>query len=767
VQRRSRLAALRPTPHQRPEGFESLAYAIVSELVVVLVLCLCSLIVAASQARGLSGQGAEQRELDRLLGAVDRASADFLWHETRLIAGLLLLAGFALAVPMLIWHSGQAESKARLAFCIAALFAGAGTCVVVARVAQWSASRAIGRCLAALRHDPDRASPAVFRGALVGALVADAASTLLTLAVFLAHYLYLTWVVRLDPAAALQEATRSAPAAALGALCAAVIFQVGGSSFHTAAGVSATNARARHRRLLLDAEQNPALVAELVGDYVGGVVLRSSDVFCALVLANCSIVLLASSVGQANPSVGGGVLVLVGLPLIARASGLLATAVATGSLRWGAGAGVGRAFFAAGASHAAVAATGLFGAALWLLGDLLYTAAFGAGALGILAGLVSQGLLLASAQRSPAIGTALPAASVARALGLGLQRAWAPLLIAGACLATAYTLGARMPLARGGAFALLLAVATMLGSGALHLCSSSFSSISDSVRRIVALRRGRFDVRARGCARDLELAALTIGNLGQTQGILGSAAAALLGAVTLSALEAPSAALDSPLGLNHPVVILGGILGAASLFSYVGGVLQNSSRAASALDAELSEELNNLPRSGAELSARPSYRSSVQRAASAATEALLPLTALAVLTPMVLGLLVRLVYGPTGGRLAAHGLMAFASSAVLTGCFAALVAQGALVALGSARLREEQAAQRPSADSETDSEQSELGGAALGSDLASNGSASASSVRDFMASSAREYMGRCVGPAAVLGLKATVVSALAIAPLLF
>jgi Na+/H+-translocating membrane pyrophosphatase len=746
----------------------------VSELVVVLVLCLCSLIVAASQARGLSGQGAEQRELDRLLGAVGRACADFLWHETRLMAGLLLLAGLALAVPMLIWHPGQAESNARLAFCIAALLAGAGTCVAVARVAHWAASRAVGRCLAALRDDPSRASPAVFRGALVGALVADAASTLLTLTVFLGHYLYLTWVVRLDPAAAVQEATRSAPAAALGALCAAVIFQVGGSSFHTAAGVSATNARARHRRLLLDAEQNPALVAELVGDYVGGVVLRSSDVFCALVLANCSIVLLANSVGQANPTVGGGVLVLVGLPLIARASGLLATTIATGSLRWGAGSGVGRAFFAAGASHAAIAATGLFGAALWLLGDSVYTAAFGAGALGILAGLVSQGLLLASAQRSPAIGAAaLPAASVARALGLGLQRAWAPLLIAGACLATAYTLGARMPLARGGAFALLLAVATMLGSGALHLCSSSFSSISESVRRIVALRRGRFDVRARGCARDLELAALTIGNLGQTQGILGSAAAALLGAVTLSALEAPSAALDSPIGLNHPIVILGGILGAASLFSYVGGVLQNSSRAASALDAELSEELNHLPRSGAELSARPSYRSSVQRAASAATEALLPLTALAVLTPMALGLLVRLVYGPTGGRVAAHGLMAFASSAVLTGCFAALVAQGALVALGGARLCEEQAAQRPSADSQT--EPSELGGAALGSDLASNAATNASSARefmagsarDFMASSAREYMGRCVGPAAVLGLKATVVSALAIAPLLF
>jgi hypothetical protein len=92
-----------------------------------------------------------------------------------------------------------------------------------------------------------------------------------------------------------------------------------------------------------------------------------------------------------------------------------------------------------------------------------------------------------------------------------------------------------------------------------------------------------------------------------------------------------------------------------------------------------------------------------------------------------------LLYGPTGASFAAHGLMALASISVLTGGSAALAAQGALMALGVVRPRSDGSlAQGP-----------------IGAD------------------SAREFMGHSLGPAALLGLKASVVSALVIAPLLF
>jgi Na+/H+-translocating membrane pyrophosphatase len=703
----------------------------VSELVVVFVLCACSAIAVVSHARALARSTSHSRELDRLLGAVERAGADFLWHETRLLAALLALMALALGVPMALWHSPPTERSARLVLSGLGLVLGGAAGVGVARAANWAAARATARSLADLREEPEAAGMAALRGALVAALSVDAASSLLPCAAFLAHYEYLTWVARLDAASALAEATRSAPIVALGAICAAIIFQVGGSGFQTAASVAGSSARARDRRIALDDEQNPALVAELVGHYVGGAVFRGTDVFAALVLANSTMIALAGAIARANPALGAGALALVGLPLTLRASGLLGAAVSLGSLRLGASFNPARAFAGVGASQALMAATGLFGAAIWLLGESLYLTAFAAGGLGILASLFCQGLLLAPhTLRSLRLAgdAAEPGTSLASALGLGLQRGWAPLLVAGGCLGGAFALGARTPLAHGGAYLLLLGVAGMLSSAALHLCASAFAGISASVRRIGALRRGHFDLHARSRAAQVEQSASALGNLGATQSILAGTAAALLGAVTLPLLDASS---DALIGLGHPIVILGGILGISSLSFYVGGVLQNSSRAASALEDELARERDSAP-AEPEQRLLPSYRGSVRLAASSATRALLPLAAGALLTPLAGGVLLRLIYGAAGGSFAAHGLMALASISVLTGGSAALAAQGALMALGSVRRADAAAAP-----------------GRLGAD------------------SAREFMGHSLGPAALLGLKASVVSALVSAPLLF
>jgi Na+/H+-translocating membrane pyrophosphatase len=83
------------------------------------------------------------------------------------------------------------------------------------------------------------------------------------------------------------------------------VFQIGGSSFQTAASVAGSSARARDRRVALDDEQSPTLIAELVGNYVGGVVFRSTDVFAALVLANSTLIALAGAVFQANQFAAG------------------------------------------------------------------------------------------------------------------------------------------------------------------------------------------------------------------------------------------------------------------------------------------------------------------------------------------------------------------------------------------------------------------------------------------------------------------------------
>jgi hypothetical protein len=404
---------------------------------------------------------------------------------------------------------------------------------------------------------------------------------------------------------------------------------------------------------------------------------------------------------------------------------LLAAAIATSSLRFGPGLQPWQAFAGAGVSQALIAATGLLGAAFWLLGAPLYLPAFIAGLLGILSSLACQVLLLAPWSASSITS------------------------FRDGPVASATALGARTGLSRGGAYTLLLAVAGMASSGALHLCCSAFSNIGASVRRLGALRRAHYDLAARSRASELERSGLAIGNLGDIQAILCGTAAALLGALTLPLLDvsplplpiSPASAAASTLlwsstdstSLAHPIVILGGILGLVSLSFYVGGVLQNNSRTASAVDDELAREQEGAPSTERDVPLLPSYRGSVLRAGRIATAALLPLAAAALLAPMVMGMVLRLVYGPEGSKLAGQGLMAVASISVLTGGCAALAARGALMALGLTRLAVDTTQPQPARS---------------------------------VAESARALIGHSVGPAASLGLKATVVSALVIVPLL-
>lgn len=718
----------------------SVACAIVSELVVVFAVCIFSLLLAGFLAGGLLKRAIAHHELERLLGAVRRACADFLWQETKILASLLVIVGLALACPLLIWGTTTGNGAESVAWSVAALCLGAAAGIGVAHTTHWAAARATSTAIEALRRDLHEATAAGYRGAAVVGLIAEAASLLLTACVFASHYLYLALMGRADVGEAISGASRTLPAAALGAFCAAAVFQVGGCNYHTAAGVAGTGARARHAHIARDEEQNPALVAELVGDYVGGAVCRSTDVFCALLLGNCGLVVVAGLVARSNSIVGLSALALAGLPMIIRSVGLLSACISMGSLRFEGPLSLRSVFAAARAGHGIMLMTGLFGASLWLLGDPLYLTYVGAGALGILASLLSAALLVLGSRRLRSgadDASSLPRreTSVARALGLGLQYTGSPLLVVGACLGAAWLLGTGAPLARGGAFALVVAIAAMLGTGAFNLSESLFSAMGETVRRVAGLRRGELDQGAKQRAAQLDREARAIGDVGHGQCILGGATAALLASVMLPWIgaegAAPRALPEMSVSFAHPVIILGGVLGAGSLLFHIGGVLRSSSRAASALEDDLQNRLEARS-ADAGSGALPNYRDSVQLATTGATEALFPLVLTALLTPFIVGILLRLVYGPLGSAMTTHGLMALGTIAALTGCCAALAAQGTLVALGTER------------------------GAPTNARLGALGMQSAG-----------EFVGRCVGPAALLGLKAGIVSSLAAVPLLF
>ncbi len=706
-----------------------------NELIVVLAVCVSSLAWAGNRALSLRQSSANGRELERLLSAVNRAGGDFLSQEARRLGALLLILGVSLGLVSKLGNAAAPPERAIWLGFAAVL--GAGSSLLVAHIAQWAAARATARALEGLRNNLDDAATAAFRGAALAASFTDTLSVLVTLAIVFGRYLHLIGGGSLDSAVALAEAARCLPAAALGAVAGAAVFQVGGSSFQTAARAAASALRSRLGELDKDEDHNPALVAELVGNSVGGAVCRSTDVFSALVLMNCVIGSLAAAVGAPDPAHGVGLLALIGLPLMVRATGSFATLISFGTCRFEGQLTLPSIFVAARGSQALMAVTGLFGASFWLVGDPHFWVYAGAGSLGISASVLSGGWLFFQARhlvKGPDGATPSPRElpSVARALGLGLQRTWAPLLAVGACLGAAHVLGASSDLEHGALLSLLIAVIALLGSGAFNLSEGLFLDIAESISLISKVGRGAFDAAARGRAEELSRSALVIGNLGQTQGILGASAAALLGAISLPLILAHGASPTDP-GSNHPIVLLGAVLGAGSVLFYVGRLLETSSRTAQLLDADLRERRpSTVPTSDGAAGSLPSYRISVDLAAEAAAKPLLSLGLVVLAVPFCVGILLRLAYGPAGSGLAAHALAALGTLAALTGGAAALAAQGTRIALEHAPTP------------------------GLGAD-------------SFFAAgnSAREFVGHCVGPAALLGLKAAVVSSLAAAPLLF
>lgn len=374
-----------------------------SELVVVITVCGLSLVVTAFHARNAARSTTTPHDLERMLAAVQRACADFLWQETRLVLAVLAIVTVAVAVPA-VGFGALSQGHAALGWALGVLCAGGLAGALVAHLAHGSAAHTARMALEALRHARDGAAPVALRGAALLSVAIEALSCCLAALAFTAHYLFLTAGRHVEPHQAALLASRTLAMLALGAACAALVFQVGGSSLHTAAGVAATAARARHPNIARDEDQNPVLVAELVGDHAGGLVARATDALAGALLGNASVVMLGAWVGASNASAGVSPIALVVLPLLVRALGQFAASVALGSSRVDGSPGPLGVLLAARLSHALLLVTGVLGACLWLLGTAPLLTLSAAGALGTLAGVLSSVAATAGLRRGPDAG---------------------------------------------------------------------------------------------------------------------------------------------------------------------------------------------------------------------------------------------------------------------------------------------------------------------------------------------------------------------------
>jgi K(+)-stimulated pyrophosphate-energized sodium pump len=290
---------------------------------------------------------------------------------------------------------------------------------------------------------------------------------------------------------------------ALGASFAALLARLGSGVFAKAADLAADLAGMEFG-IGEDDRKNPAVIADLAGDVVGGGAARGAGLFEATVAETLAAMIIGGMVYRDNPRLPS-VLALLLFPLVTRAFGLVAAMfgvmVVRTDDREDPRSALSRGLYVTCVLHA----VGFAGASKWLLADawLLF---FACGVIGMVAGggmlVISQYFTehrfrpireLAEAARAG------PTFAILHGVSIGLDSAICSVVVVATCGFGAFRLGTESDLVHGGLLGIAVATMGMLGPAAYVLAMDAFGPIADNAAGIIetSLGRDRLDVRGR------------------------------------------------------------------------------------------------------------------------------------------------------------------------------------------------------------------------------------------------------------------------------
>lgn len=161
---------------------------------------------------------------------------------------------------------------------------------------------------------------------------------------------------------------------------------------------------------------------------------------------------------------------------------------------------------------------------------------------------------------------------------------------------------------------------------------------------------------------------------------------ALIAGLGVPLLPAGNPDAGATLSMARLPVLCAGLFGAALLSVVSGLSVRRSARAVRSVLLEVERQLRVFPRENGVLQIpegyTPSYRALVEMTARSSTEALVVPALLCVLSPVVLGIGLRVLYTSPG--IATEGLTSFVVIASATGLGAALTTDGSRAVLGAA-----------------------------------------------------------------------------------
>ncbi len=492
-----------------------------------------------------------------------------------------------------------------------------------------------------------------------------------------------------------------------GASFVALFAQLGGGIYTKAADVGADLVGKVEAGIPEDDPRNPAVIADLVGDNVGDCAGRGADLFESTAAENIGAMILGAALAaQAEAKGAGFALGVVGVmmfPLVARAFGIIASIIGILTVKMDKEekmdpmAALNRGYYVA----FVLAMIAFAGATRWLLHSEAAPNAwwlfFICGVLGVLTSVafvyITQYYTEYKYRPVQSIAQASetgPATNIIAGMGVGFECVWMPTVVMSIALLGSYSLGnmafAGIEGVSGGLFGTAVATMGMLATAAFILAMDTFGPITDNAGGIVEMSQQPENVRERTDRLD------SVGNTTKalTKGYaIGSAGLAafllfqayieeVLNYAGVQAMAEQAHGTLFPVNLGKPVVFVGAFLGAMLVFLFSALAIRAVGRAAQAIIGEVRRQYRDLPRVNDIIqfpeTFKPDYGSSVDIVTRAALKQMVAPGLLAVLMPVLVGVIFKYAFASADDRLiAAEAVAALLMVGTIVGIITALL----------------------------------------------------------------------------------------------
>ena len=586
-----------------------------------------AIVFAAIFAREVIARDKGTPEMQQVALAIYEGAMAFLNRQYRTIGVLAIVAAVLIGLLLGVL-SGSAETAWRTSV---AFLVGAACSAVSGFIGMYIAVQANLRTAAAATRSLKEAITVSLRGGAVSGFLVVALSLLGVLGIFWAYGGFS------QP----EVAPFTIVGFGFGASFVALFAQLGGGIYTKAADVGADLVGKVEAGIPEDDPRNAAVIADLVGDNVGDCAGRGADLFESTAAENIGAMILGVAVYTAtqNPA-------WILFPLVVRAVGLLASIVGIYAVTWGEIRDPMRALDRGYWTMTVLSALGIIAVTLTMLGSWWLVAC---GLIGLATSVafvyLTQYYTAGSWRPVQEIARASktgPATNIIAGVAVGLETTAPTAIVISIALFLSYLCGVNSGIPNGGLYGTAVATMGMLTTVGYILAMDTFGPITDNAGGIAEMSG------APETTRHITDALDAVGNTTKalTKGY-AIASAALAAFLLFSAyLDEVKRVLGNrapehiSVDLSKVEVFLGGFLGAMLVFIFCSLAIRAVGRAAGDIINEVRRQFKADPGIMAGTS-RPDYARCVDITARAALREMVAPGLLAVVFPIVIGLLLR------------------------------------------------------------------------------------------------------------------------------